>query len=351
MTAPPPPSVEPGPRYPELARLFPRVFVTGGSGFIGSHVVARLVEEGAHVTALVMPGDRAPSLADVPPERVTRVTGDLTDVAALERAMAGCDLVIHLAAIYAIWLPRPALMWEVNVDGTRNVMRAARRAGIGRVVHTSSIAAIGHRAGDEPATEDDLFSDWDGDDYVRSKYVSELEALAFATPGFEVVAVNPAFPFGAKDTAPTPTGRMVRDTLDGKLPFVVAGGFCAVDVRDVAEGHLLGALRGHSGRRYILGGANVSYRDFAERVARVAGRRPPPVTMPRAALTRIGSVAEWLADHVTHAAPLLTRRSVGYLAGRYLYFSTSRAEQELGYKPRPIDEAIAASVAWFRRPG
>ena len=340
-----------GPRYPELARLFPRVFVTGGAGFIGSHVVERLVEEGVAVTVLVMPGDRAPSLDGLPAARVTRVVGDLSDTAALERAMAGCDLVIHLAAIYAIWLPRPALMWEVNVDGTRNIMRAARKAGIGRVVHTSSIAAIGHRVGQEPATEEDLFSDWDGDDYVRSKYVSELEALAFAAPDFEVVAVNPAFPFGAKDTGPTPTGRMVRDTLSGRLPFVVAGGVIAVDVRDVAEGHLLGALRGRSGRRYILGGANVSYRDFAERVARAARRRPPPVTMPRSALTRAGSVAEWVADHVTHKPPMLTRRSVGYLAGRYLYFSTLRAEQELGYKPRPIDEAIAASVAWFRGQG
>jgi len=336
------------PRYPDFAQRFPRVFVTGAAGFIGSHVVRRLIEEGVHVTGLILPNDSAPALASLPATQLTRVSGDLSDPAALARAMQGADLVIHLAAIYAIWLPRPRLMWEVNVDGTRHLMAAARSAGIRRVVHTSSIAAIGHREGQLPATEDDLFQDYDGDDYVRSKYVSELEALAFARPDFEVVSVNPAFPFGADDTGPTPTGRMVRDTLAGRMPFVTEGGFNAVDVRDVAEGHLLGALHGRSGRRYILGGSNISYRDFAQRIATAAGRAPPRFTIPTRALVAAGGVAEWLADRITHQPPLLTRRSVAYLAGRWLYFSTFRAETELGYKPRPIDEAIAASVDWFR---
>lgn len=333
---------------PELARRFPSVFVTGGAGFIGSHVVRRLVEEGVQVTVVVLPNDRAPALDGLPPDRVRRVTGDLSDASALARAMEGARLVIHLAAIYAIWLPRPRLMWEVNVEGTRNIMRAAKMAGVPRVVHTSSIAAIGQRAGMEPADEDDLFDEWDGDDYVRSKYVSELEALAFAGPDLEVVAVNPAFPFGANDTAPTPTGRMIRDTLAGKMPFVTDGGFNAVDVRDVAEGHLLGALHGTSGRRYILGGDNVSFADFAATVAAMAGRRPPRLVMPTRALAGVGRVAEWTATHVTRRPPLMTERSVTFMAGRWRYFSTARAQRELGYNPRPFEEAIAASVEWFR---
>ncbi len=337
-----------GPRYPDFAKRFPRVFVTGAAGFIGSHVVRRLVEEGVHVTALVLPNDPAPALGGISAAQLTRVSGDLSDQSALTRAMDGASLVIHLAAIYAIWLPRPRLMWEVNVDGTRNIMKAARAAGISRVVHTSSIAAVGHREGQVPATEDDLFQDYEGDDYVRSKYVSELEALAFARPDFEVVAVNPAFPFGADDTGPTPTGRMVRDTLAGRMPFLSEGGFNAVDVRDVAEGHLLGALHGQSGRRYILGGTNIGYRDFAQRIAAAAGRSAPRFTAPTRALVAAGTVAEWVADRITHSPPMLTRRSVAYLAGRWLWFSTSRAEIELGYKPRPIDEGIAASVAWFQ---
>jgi dihydroflavonol-4-reductase len=150
-----------------IAERFPRVFVTGAAGFIGSHVVERLVGHGVHVVALVLPNDEAPSLAGIPADKLTRISGDLSAVDVLARAMEGCGLVIHLAAIYAIWLPRPRLMWDVNVQGTRNIMTAARMAGVRRVVHTSSIAAVGHREGPVAADEDDLFDDWDGDDYVR----------------------------------------------------------------------------------------------------------------------------------------------------------------------------------------
>jgi dihydroflavonol-4-reductase len=337
-----------------FAARFPRVFVTGAAGFIGSHVVARLAEEGCDVVALVLPNDRAPALAALPQSlaaKVTRVDGDLSDPRRLAAQMAGCDLVIHLAAIYAIWLPRPALMWEVNVEGTRHIMQAARQAGIRRVVHTSSIAAIGSRPGMELADETVNFNDWDiADDYVLSKYVAELEALSFASADLEVVSVNPAFPFGAHDTGPTPTGKLVLDTIEGRLPFVVPGGFAAVDVRDVAEGHLLGAMYGESGRRYILGGHNVTYGDFAARVAAIVHRRTPRFAAPTSLLKRVGAVAEWVATHVTRRPPLMTERSVAYLAGRWLWFSTARAEAELGYRPRSLDAAIEASVRWFTRP-
>lgn len=335
----------------EIASRFSRVFVTGGAGFIGSHVVKRLVEHRVHVTALILPGDKAPSLADVSPELLDRVTGDLSDVDLLARAMDGADLVIHLAAIYAIWHPRPRVIWDVNVGGTRNVMRAARRAGVPRVVHTSSIAAVGTRDGPEAADEEDGFSDWDGDDYVRSKYVSELEALAAAGDDLEVVVVNPAFPFGPNDTAPTPTGKIIIDMLNGRLPFTTKGGFNAVDVRDVAEGHLLAALSGRSGRRYILGGDNVGHREFANRVAQIAQISAPRLEIPPGVLTRLGGVAEWVADHVTHRNPMMTRRSVAWVAGRWRWYSTERAQRELGYRPRPIDEAIAQAVEWFRGRG
>jgi len=338
-----------------IAERFPKVFVTGAAGFIGSHVVRRLAEEGCEVTALVLANDPGRALLALPDElkrRVTRVDGDLSDVGRLKRQMEGANLVIHLAAIYAIWLPRPALMWEVNVEGTRHIMRAARAAGIRRVVHTSSIAAVGSRPGQEVADEEVGFNDWDiADDYVLSKYVSELEALAFCAPDFEVVSVNPAFPFGADDTGPTPTGKMVKDTLAGRMPFVVEGGFNAVDVRDVAEGHLLGAMFGASGRRYILGGHNVGYREFATMVAGIAHRAPPRFTAPTAVIRRAGAAMEWWSTQVSKKPPMMTERSVAYLTGRWLWFSTARAESELGYRPRPLAEAIERSVAWFSGDG
>lgn len=335
-----------------LAQRYPRVFVTGAAGFIGSHVVKRLAEEGCEVVALVLPNDPARSLLGWPDElsrRVTRVEGDLSDPARLAQQMQGASLVIHLAAIYAIWLPRPALMWEVNVEGTRHVMRAAKVAKIRRVVHTSSIAAIGSRPGMELADEEVGFNDWAiADDYVLSKYVSELEALAFDGEDLEVVSVNPAFPFGANDTGPTPTGKMVADTLAGRMPFVVEGGFNAVDVRDVAEGHLLGAMFGRPGRRYILGGHNVEYREFSARVAAIAHRKAPRLVVPTPIIRTAGKALGFIADHLTRKKPMMTDRSVAYLSGRWLWFSIERAKAELGYAPRPLDEAIASSVAWFR---
>ncbi len=330
----------------DLAKTYPRAFVTGAAGFIGNHVVRRLVEEGVETTCLVLPHDPAPMLEGL---RVRIVHGDLSDPIVLAEQMAGASIVFNLAAIYALWLPVPRTMFDVNVGGTRNVMSAARRAGVPRVVHTSSIAAIGTRPGAELADEDTPFCDWDvASDYVLSKYISELEAFALAGPDLDVVAVNPAFPFGANDIGPTPTGKMVSDLLRGRLPAIVAGGFNGVDVRDVAEGHLLAAVRGESRRRYILGGENISYRDFANRVAKVAGRPAPRFEAPVALFAGLGRVAETIATHITRRPPFFTEKSVTYVAGRWLYFSTARAQHELGYRPRPIDGAIAASVAWFK---
>ncbi|MCC6621590.1 MAG: SDR family oxidoreductase [Deltaproteobacteria bacterium] len=352
MPLPDPSSAPGGDAVTTLSRVHPRVFVTGAAGFIGSHVVKRLVDLGVEVTALVIPGDPAPSLAPVV-DRIRIVRGDLSALEPLAAAMreARAGLVIHLAAIYALWLREPRAMFDVNVQGTRNVLGAARAAGVPRVVHTSSIAAVGVLPGEAVADEDTPFNEWDvANDYVLSKYISELEAFRMAGPDLEVVAVNPAFPFGADDTGPTPTGKMVLDTLRGRLPFVIQGGFNAVDVRDVAEGHLLGALHGVSGRRYILGGHNVSFRDFADRVAAASGRRPPPLTLPTPFVRRAGRVSELVANHVTRRPPMFTERSVAYMAGRYSYFSTARAQRELGYRPRPLDEAIRASIDWFSRP-
>ncbi len=323
-----------------------RAAVTGGSGFVGSHVVRQLCEAGVEVSVLVMAGDPAHLIEDLP---VRIVQGDIRTGAGLDTLCDGADGLFHLAAIYALWLPRPELMYEVNVGGTRNVIAAARRAGITRMVHTSSIAAVGYLPGRTASDETTGFNDWAiADDYVLSKYISEVDALAGRGDDLAIIAVNPAFPLGAGDIGPTPTGRIVRDILRGRMPFMVPGGLNVVDVRDVATGHLLAWRKGKSGQRYILGGDNVENRQLTRIIAKEGDRKPARFTMPVAPLKVLGHAAEHVAERVTRRAPMLTGRSIAYMAGRYLWFDVGKARRELGYAPRPAQEAVAGSVAWFR---
>lgn len=324
-----------------------KALVTGGAGFIGANLVRVLLDEGVAVRVLCVPGDPAPNLSEVR-SRIEVVSGDLLDPASLDAAMAGCDTLFHLAAIFAIWLPIPRRMFDVNIEGTRNVMAAAQRAGVRRIVHTSSIAAVGSRAPGQLASEEDHFNEWDvSDDYVISKYVSELEVHRLVKDGLPAVIVNPAFPFGWGDVGPTPTGGLVEKLLQG-FPVFADGGFNAVGVRDVARGHWLAALRGQVGRRYILGGENMTYGDFAQRVARAAGVRAPRFKISRGAFVRLGKLGDLIADHITRKAPVAAERTVSYIVGRYLYFDCARARTELGYAPEPIEVHIDEAVRWFR---
>ena len=325
-----------------------RALVTGASGFIGSSLVRLLLDEGVAVRALVMPGDAAPNLAPMR-DRVEIAAGDLLSRPALAAAMAGCDTVFHLAAIYAIWLPVPRRMFDVNVGGTRNVMEAALDAGVARVVHTSSIAAIGTGPGGAPADEACHFDRWDdASDYVLSKYVSELEVHRYVAAGLPAVIVNPAFPFGAGDVAPTPTGEIIRQLLR-RAPFRLPGSFNAVGVRDVARGHWLAALRGQVGRRYILGGHNMSYDELCRRVARIADVPVPRFAVSRRHAVALGRLGDTLANRLLRRPPLLAEMTVRYAIGRELTYDVSRARTELGYEPGPIDAHIREAVDWFRR--
>ncbi len=324
---------------------FQHALVTGGAGFIGSHVVRRLLAEGIRVRCLVLPSDPAPALRGLD---VEIVTGDITDPVSVRSALDGVDMLFHLAAIYALWLPRPEKMFDVNVLGTRVVLDEARAAGLKRVVYTSSIAAVGYLPGREISDERVGYNDWHIDnDYVLSKYIGELEALARNTPEFEVVVVNPSLPFGENDLAPTPTGRLIRDAMSGKVPFVAEGGFNAADVRDVAEGHLLASVKGVGGERYILGGHNVTYAEFAQAIARAAHTKAPKLVAPTRFVRMFAHLSELAAEHVTHKPPTMTPSSVDYMSGRFLWFSTDKAERELGYTKRALDDAVSSSVAWF----
>jgi dihydroflavonol-4-reductase len=324
-----------------------KALVTGGAGFIGASLVKILLENDVDVRVMVMPGDPAHNLKQIR-SKIEVVEGDLLKPESLDRAVQGCDTLFNLAAIYAIWLANPRLMYDVNVNGTLNLMHAALRAGVKRIVHTSSIAAVGANADRVPADEETRFNAWDDvNDYVLSKYISELEVKRLCKDGLPAVIVNPAFPFGWGDTAPTPTGNIVLQIIKG-APFYFDGGFNAVGVRDVAMGHWLAARHGTLGRRYILGNENLTYIEFTRRVGRIADVKVPTRCMSRKMMLRLGQFGDFIADNVTHRSPLLAEKTLRYTVGRYLYYDISRARRELGYEPTPVEQSIQQAVEWFR---
>jgi dihydroflavonol-4-reductase len=328
----------------------PKTLVTGASGFIGSAVVRKLLKRNKDVRCYLEPGARLDNLAGLD---VETVTGDVSDRDAVATALKGCDTLYHLAAIYSIWLPDPSLIYRVNVEGTKTVLWAAFKANLDKVVYTSSIAAVGRRLDGQAADEDHAFSprDWDeGNAYIRSKWLSELDALRFAREGLPLVVVNPAFPFGERDIGPTPTGGFIVSALKRQVPGYVDAGFCAIDVEDCAEGHVLAAEKGRVGERYILGNHNVSLRDFYGVVADVAGVPAPKRRVPARVAQALGWAMEQVADRITHEKPLATYKATIFATTTH-YYDNSKARRELGLPVTPLEDTINRSVRWFRDHG
>ncbi len=323
--------------------------VTGASGFIGSAVVRRLLARGERVRCCVEPGAKLDNLDGLD---VEIVTADVNDREAIERALDGCERLFHLAAIYAIWLPDPSLMYRVNVEGSKTVLWAAYKAKLEKVVYTSSIAAVGRGQEGAPVDETHQFSqrDWDeGNAYIRSKWLSERDALRFAAEGLPLVVVNPAFPFGERDIAPTPTGGVIVGALKRQVPGYVDSGFNVIDVDDCAEGHVLAAEKGRIGERYILGNDNVTLRDFYQTVARVAGIKIPDRRIPAPLAEGIGWAMEKVADW-RKQRPLATYKAAKYAAHTH-FFDNSKARRELGLPSTPLEHTIEKAVRWFRTHG
>ncbi len=320
--------------------------VTGATGFIGSAVVRRLLARGRRVRCLVEPTAPRRNLDGLD---VEIVTGDILDQASVTRALAGCDVVYHLAAIYSLWVPDEKVIYDVNVEGTKNVLFAARRAGVRRVVHTSSIAAVGVDDGGL-ADEASPFRDWnDSNAYIRSKYQSDLDARRLAGEGLPVVIVCPAFPFGERDVAPTPTGSFIIEALHRRVPGYTAGGFCAVDVDDVAECHVLAEERGRIGERYIAGAHNVTYQEFYAAVTRIAGLPPIRRKLPsRAVVSMARGMEAWARWR--GGRPRITVQAARY-AMRRAWFDAGKARRELGMPVTPLDVTIEKAVRWFRDNG
>jgi dihydroflavonol-4-reductase len=324
------------------------VLVTGGSGFLGSAVMRALIARGLRVRALVRPTSPRGNLAALDCEPVE---GDLTDPASLKAALAGVRYLFHVAADYRLWAPDPQVILRVNVDGTRSLMQAAMAAGVERVVYTSSVAALKVAGATGPVDETAPLDPVEAiGTYKRSKTLAErvVEEMV-ARNGLPAVIVNPSTPIGPRDIRPTPTGRIILDGARGKIPAFVDTGLNFAHVDDIAEGHLLAFERGRIGERYILGGENLSLEAFLAEVARQTGRPAPRVKLPRAPLFPLAWGAEAVA-RVTGKEPLLTADALRM--SRYMMFFTSaKAERELGYRARPWQEGVADALAWFRENG
>ncbi len=324
-----------------------KALVSGASGFVGAAVARVLLAAGWQVRALVRAGSDRRNLSGLALETVV---GDLTDVPSLYRAVDGCDALFHVAADYRLWVPDPQSMYQANVEGTRNLLAAARRAGVTRTVYTSSVACIGLPADGGLGTEATPVSlaDMVGH-YKRSKFLAEQVALEAAARGEPVVIVNPAAPIGPRDLKPTPTGQIVLDAALGRTPAYIDTGLNIVHVDDVAAGHLQAYARGNIGERYILGGENLPLRDILTEVARLAGRSPPRVRLPHALVLPIAYAAEGLA-RLRGTPTRITVDSVR-MARKRMYFSSAKAERELGYRFRPAHLAFEDALRWFQEAG
>ena len=315
------------------------VLVTGASGFLGWHVARKLLDRGYSVRALVRPGSRVAEL------EVEAVAGDLRDPASLTRAAAGCGLVFHVAADYRLWARQPSELYRSNVDGTRNLLEAAKNAGVERVVYTSTVGCIGipHGGiGDEntPVALADMVGH-----YKRSKFLAEQEALEFARGGLPVVIVNPTAPVGDHDVKPTPTGRIVADFLKGDMPAFVDTGLNIVDARDCAEGHLLACERGRAGERYILGSENLTLEQILGKLAKITGRKAPATRLPFVVAYCAGACSTAWAE-VTGRPPRVPLEGVR-MARKKMWVTHEKARRELGFDPAPADVALSRAAAWF----
>jgi dihydroflavonol-4-reductase len=318
--------------------------VTGATGFVGWHVARRLLDRGESVRALVRDPARLREL-----DGVEAVTGDLRDPESLKTAVEGCGVVYHVAADYRLWTRDPQEMYRSNVEGTRNLLSAARRMGVERVVYTSTVGAIGipkDGIGDEqiPVGIEDMQGP-----YKRSKFLAEKVALEFAGEGFPVVIVNPTAPVGDHDFKPTPTGKMLVDFVRGAMPAFLDTGLNVVDVRDVAAGHVAACERGRVGERYILGAENLTLEKIFGLLAEAIGKPAPKIRIPYAVAYAAGVVSTAWAG-VTGKEPLAPLDGVK-MARKKMWVRHDKAARELGYAPGPAAGALERAVEWFRANG
>ena len=321
--------------------------VTGANGFVGCHVVRALLAQGKHVRAMVRPNADRRALEGLDCELAF---GDLRDGDAVERAVRGSEYVYHVAADYRLWVIDEAPMYAANVQGTRNVIAAARAADVRRIIHTSTVGTLGIGEGglgreNTPVTLAAMVGP-----YKRSKFMAEEEAISAAQAGIPVVIVNPSTPVGPLDYKPTPTGRIIVDFLNRRIPAYVDTGLNLVGVEDCARGHLLAGEHGKIGQKYILGGENLTLKEMLLRLSRLSGLSAPRVRLPFAMALGFAVGAEAVARTFTHRPPRASLTEVR-MARKKMFFDSAKARAELGYETGPIDEALSRAIEFFRKSG
>ncbi|MBV8361001.1 MAG: NAD-dependent epimerase/dehydratase family protein [Deltaproteobacteria bacterium] len=321
--------------------------VTGANGFVGCHVVRALAARGTHVRALVRSNADRRALEGLDCELAF---GDLRDQEAVERAVRGCSEVYHVAADYRLWVIEEAPMYAANVEGTRNVISAAHAAGVRRIIHTSTVGALGIGTDglgreDTPVTLEAMVGP-----YKRSKFLAEQEAVKAAKEGIPVVIVNPSTPIGPHDYKPTPTGRIIVDFLNRRMPAYVDTGLNLVAVEDCARGHLLAADNGRIGEKYILGGENLTLKEMLLRLSQLSGLAAPRVRLPFAIALGFAFGAETVARTITHRPPRASLTEVR-MARKKMFFDSGKARTELGYEATPVDDALNRAIKFFQKSG
>lgn len=325
-----------------------KTFVTGAAGFVGSALIRKLTARGEEVVVLVR---RESDCANLLGQKVEVVYGDLRDTESLRRGMRGCRRVYHAAADYALWVPDSRSMYDINVRGTKNVMEAARDMGAERVVYTSTVGALGNPGDGTPGTEDTpvTLDDMAGH-YKRSKFMAEDAAIDAARSGLPVVIVNPSTPVGPRDIKPTPTGRMILDFINGRMPAYLDTGLNIVDVDDVAEGHMLAMEKGVPGEKYILGNRDMTLREIFQILSDITGIAAPRVRLPYFLVYGVALISTAVSDHITKTTPVAPIDAVR-MAKKFMYFDPSKAVRELGMPQSPVEGALERAVAWFRESG
>jgi len=325
--------------------------VTGATGFVGCHVARQLAERGEKMRLLVRASSRRDNIEALDSRLVEVVCGDLTDAASLRDALHGCDTLYHVAADYRLWSKDPQELYRANVDGTRSLLQAAGDAGVTKIVYTSTVGALGIPHDGTPGTESTPVSEADMiGHYKRSKYLAEQEALRFAEQGLPIVIVNPSTPVGENDIKPTPTGQIILDFLNRRLPAFIDTGLNLVDVRDVAAGIILAGEKGQVGERYILGNRDMSLREMLGTLATITGMPAPRIQMPYAVAWLAVGIENVIAERILHRAPAHPFEGVR-MARHKMYFSAEKAVRELGMPQSPVEDALQRAVDWFRANG